>query len=287
MMSSRCLVVAATIAAVLSGCTGRSRKPVQIDNERPGQEGRDRPAEDAEPKGPLDEDVVEGGGSSSGDDDKSTGDDGPAAGDETATIDVSIEEAPLQKYGIETARLDYKLTYAVAPKYEASDKLQFAAGKAILALKGLPAEQRGDMLLELSSGGILKARAMVTGVTLAKGQANRIEMRPEIISGATSTSTADASIDVVIGNGGGGTASATGTTTTTATGTGSATSTSTGSATSTSTGTGSATSTATGTGSAIGTSTGTGSATGSDPIQSWDGKSFQGNGRWSVRAVDD
>jgi hypothetical protein len=166
----------------------------------------------------------------------------------------------------------------VTPKYEKSDKLQFTGGKATLALKSLPAGQRGDMVLELSTSGVLKARATVAGVTLLKGLPNRIEMRPEVINGATSTSTststADATIDVIVGNGGGSTVTATGTSSTTAT--------STGSAISTATSTGSATGTQTRTGSSTGTATGTST----DPIQSWDGKSFQGNGRWSVRAVD-
>jgi hypothetical protein len=68
MMTSKFLVAVATLTVALAGCTGRSPRPVQIDNERPGKDGREGPAQDAEPVGPLDEDIVTDDGEPAADD---------------------------------------------------------------------------------------------------------------------------------------------------------------------------------------------------------------------------
>lgn len=89
---------------------------------------------------------------------------------QVATLD---ETEIRQKANTQTATLSYRFTYLT---YAKSDVLTFNAGKATLAFSGLPANQSGDMVLEISDGLILKLRGSAAAVTLKSGQTNVVNI---------------------------------------------------------------------------------------------------------------
>lgn len=187
------------------------------------------------------------------DTDRSRDQDKSAAVEEASAV-IAISEDEVKKAApkesLNLKDLQYKVTYqdtVIGP-----EPLEFKNGKAVITLTELPANQIGDLKLEILSDDKTKISAVVSDVILPAEKVSTVDVDLAPTKDDTGGTT-------VTGGAGAGPNTATNTSTSTSTGT--------------STGSGTGTSTTTGNS----TATGTGVST-----SQWDGKSDKGNKQWTI-----
>ena len=163
------IVFAMGLTAVLSSCTSRNQKVVEV------QPARLLP----------------------------TGTVTPGAGGNTAEIPVTLDEAKMKAYG-DTTNMNYKFSYLTVTQ---AQPITFTAGTAQIKIQGLPASQAGTVVLDIYEGTTLKLHGEKANVTLGVGVNNNIQLNlaPPTGTGGVNpgggAGTTDLTIDVTLDNG--------------------------------------------------------------------------------------
>jgi hypothetical protein len=168
-MKANFLISTLMLLTLLSACTGRSKQGIQVDEKRPV-------GETEEPAAVINEPVKIG----------------------------AFDEKELRAAAQSQAALTYKFHYLT---YDKSGDLTFVNGSVTLAFTALPANQTGDMTLEIFEGATLKLKGTASAVSLKVGQANNINIKLDPVvpgdsgNGVGGATTTDVNINVTINNG--------------------------------------------------------------------------------------
>lgn len=175
MSFKRVIPVLACATLALSACTGRSTKPVQVDQPKPATQ--------------------------------------PVAGQGTVDVEVPLDGAKLKAAyaGLDLSKLSYKFKYLTVEKAEA---LTFDANnKATLKIGALPVNTPGTVTLDILEAGVAKLRGTADNVTLSATDPtkNKIALEVKPIDpatggtpgGSTGGQTTELTIEVSLGSSGG------------------------------------------------------------------------------------